>query len=90
MMQGPTSKGINAPAQVEQGQPVEIQVGADGVDTVLVSDGSGSKPQEYPVGPGGKVTIPSSPTWQPGTLLTLYTNTTPLRTVVVEVTPPQI
>lgn len=90
MMQGP-GRGIKGPAQVEEGHPINIEIGVEGIDHVLVSDGQpGSKPQEFPVGPGGKVSIPSQPGWTSGTILLIYSSTIPVRSIEVEVTSPQI
>lgn len=90
MMQGPGGGGLKGPTQVEEGRPFDIEVAVEGVDHVLVSDGSpGSKPQEFPVGPGGKVTIPASSQWQAGTVLFIYTNTVPVKGIQVEVVPAQ-
>ena len=90
MKQG-QGRGIKGPAQVEEGNSINIEIGVDGVDHVLVSDGQpGSKPREFPVGPGGKVTIPAQPGWRSGTVLLIFSDTIPVRSIQVEVTPPQL
>ncbi|GAB4138925.1 MAG: hypothetical protein Fur0037_04870 [Planctomycetota bacterium] len=90
MKQDPKPEPLTAPSEVEQGRPFDVTVHIDGVDRILVADGSGNKPQEFPVGPGKTVTIPARPEWTAGTILFVYTSTVPVKGILVTITPQQI
>jgi hypothetical protein len=86
MMQG--GRGIKGPGTVPSGEPVEVEVDVPEADSILVHDGQpGSKPTSVPIPPGGKVVIPARPEWVPGTILYVYTNSVPVRGVLVEIGP---
>lgn len=88
-MQG-GGQGIKGPATSPQGQPIDVQVVAPGTTHILVTGGlPGEKPQQIPVAPGGRATIPPQPHWPAGTVLFVFTNTTPVRAILIEIVPEQ-
>lgn len=87
-MQGRGGSGLKGPSTVPQGEGIPIDVRGGGVDHILVTDGTpGTKPLKVPIEPGGSTTIPPQPGWTPGTVLFIYTNTTPVRGILVEIVP---
>jgi hypothetical protein len=89
MNQGGGNGGIRAPATVEQGLPIPVDVQNEGATEIIVVVGGNSneKPQSIPVGPDRRPSIPPSPSWTPGTLIYISTATPPFVTIVVEITP---
>lgn len=81
--------GLRGPQAAEEGQPIPVEVGVEGVDHLIVTTGQpGSQPQKFPVGPGGKAWIPPQPGWNAGTVLVIFTNTTPVKGIFVEIITP--
>lgn len=83
MIQAPSNAGLRGPGVVPVGQPVPIDVRTEGVDEIIVDDGTSQTP--VPIPPGGKVSLPARPNWTPGTVLTVFTNKSPVRAILIEI-----
>ncbi len=87
MMQG--EGGLKAPPTVEAGSPIPVDVQLEGVTEVIVTTGGagGGKPVSYPVGPDGKASIPSDPSWTGSTIVYISTGQPPYQAIIVEIVP---
>lgn len=66
--------------------PVTVDVGVEDADHVIVIDDvPGSEPLQVPVLPGGRAVIPPQPGWTPGTTIIVYTDTVPIRAILIEI-----
>lgn len=88
MMQGGGGAGLKGPGTVEEGNGIPVEVGIEGVKGLLVvRAGSNRPPVRVPVPPGGAVTVPPSPDWPAGSILLIFTETAPVKAILVEVLP---